>query len=193
MGMELEFKYQGSKEALSAMEAAFGGGFATIVMETTYYDTPERALSARRWTLRHRSENGVSVCTLKTPGEKGARKELECGERDIRQAIPVLCKLGEPELGDLTAGGVIPVCGAAFTRRARLLPTADGTAELALDQGVLLGGGREAPLCEVEIELKSGSPEAALALARQIAARFHLKEEKKSKFRRALDLAEGER
>ena len=53
MGMELEFKYQGSKEALSAMEAAFGGGFATIVMETTYYDTPERALSARRWTLRH--------------------------------------------------------------------------------------------------------------------------------------------
>ena len=65
-------------------------------------------------------------------------------------------------------------------------------AELALDQGVLLGSNREIPLCEVEIELKSGSEEAALLLAKTIALTYNLKGESKSKFRRAMDLAQGE-
>ena len=57
---------------------------------------------------------------------------------------------------------------------------------------MLSGGGREQPLCELELELKSGSQEAAVALAEELAARYSLREEPKSKFRRAMDLAEGE-
>ena len=64
--------------------------------------------------------------------------------------------------------------------------------ELALDRGVLLGGGREVALCEVEVELKDGQPEAAVAFAQELAEKFGLRPEQKSKFRRALALAEGE-
>ena len=64
--------------------------------------------------------------------------------------------------------------------------------ELALDRGVLTGGGREIPLCEVEVELKSGSREAVLAFAKELAQRFDLAPETRSKFRRALALAKGE-
>ena len=64
--------------------------------------------------------------------------------------------------------------------------------ELALDRGVLLGGGKEIPLCEVEVELKSGAPEDAVAFAETMAKDFGLRPEHKSKFRRALALSKGE-
>ena len=38
--------------------------------------------------------------------------------------------------------------------------------EIALDQGMVISGGRSATLCELEIELKQGSSEHAIALAR---------------------------
>ena len=64
----------------------------------------------------------------------------------------------------------------------------DAQIELALDRGVLLGGGKEAPLCEVELELKSGSEETLVALAEAIAREFSLSPEPKSKFQRAREL-----
>ena len=64
--------------------------------------------------------------------------------------------------------------------------------ELALDQGCLMGGGKEIPLCEVEVELKSGDEAGAVAFARQLARDYGLQPEENSKFRRALALAKGE-
>ena len=45
---------------------------------------------------------------------------------------------------------------------------------------------------EVEVELKSGTPEMTRNYALHLAARSGLEPEKKSKFRRALALAKGE-
>ncbi len=192
MGREFELKYIANDAVLEKLAAAFGPG-REIQMESTYFDTPDGALSAARCTLRLRKENEETVCTLKTPLPDGSRGEWECGAADITGGIAALLTLGAPkELTVLTQGGVIPVCGARFTRLAIVLPTADGMAELALDSGVLMGGGREMTLREVEIELKSGSEEAACALAAQISAAYGLQPEPKSKFRRAMDLA-GER
>ena len=64
--------------------------------------------------------------------------------------------------------------------------------EIALDEGVLIGGGREIPLCELEVELKAGSEAAAIQWAQHLAERFCLQEESQSKFRRAFGLAKGE-
>ena len=75
---------------------------------------------------------------------------------------------------------------------AQLLTYPEFTAELALDSGVLLGGGREIPLWEVELELKSGCQEALCDFAAQLVAEFSLVAEHRSKFRRALDLARGD-
>lgn len=193
MGIEFELKYRATPAQQKLLLTRFGGAARVITMETTYYDTPDRQLSRRHMTLRRRMENGVAVCTVKTPAGEAGRGEWECGCSDMETAIPELCGLGAPEgLLLLTAFGVEAVCGARFTRRAMDIVTADFTGELALDSGVLTGGGREIPLCEVELELKSGSREAMTAFMTDLADRIGLEPESQSKFRRAKALAEGE-
>ena len=64
----------------------------------------------------------------------------------------------------------------------------NGLLELALDDGILFGGGQTIPLCEVEIELKTGSEEAARTFAKALAAEFCLQEETASKAQRAMAL-----
>ena len=192
MGREFELKYAATAEAQAAIRAAYGP-WREIRMETTYFDTPDGALSAQHMTLRLRKENDETVCTLKTPLPDGSQGEWECLATDICDGIRALIAMGAPKfLAGLTANGVIPRCGARFTRLAAEIATADGMAELALDSGILLGGNREIPLCEVEVELKSGSEAAAIAFARELADNYGLKEEDKSKFRRAMDLVQGE-
>ena len=192
MGREFELKFAATPQNQADLQARYGA-FTPIAMETTYFDTPDKSLSARRITLRRRLENGKSVCTLKTPAENGGRGEWELECDNIQAAIPKLCKLsGMTELANLTQNGVQPVCGARFTRLAKTLVLPDCTVELTLDSGVLLGGGREVPLCEIEVEAKSGSEGAVAAFAQALAREFSLKSEPKSKFRRAMALAEGE-
>ena len=192
MGMELEWKYAATTEDLQAIRACFGG-FDAIAMATTYYDTPGGDLSARRVTLRSRQENHRTVCTVKTPNANGSRGEWEVTGMTIEEAIPALCKLGCPEeLLSLTAQGVIPVCGARFDRLYRLEQLPGCAVEIALDLGRLLGGGRELPFGELEVEYKWGDPDIARAYAASLAEKFGLKEEPRSKYHRARLLAKGE-
>ena len=191
MGREFELKFAATEAVLAAIEGRFGA-FAPIAMETTYFDTADRALSARHITLRRRMENGVSVCTLKTPTGGIGRGEWELKCTSIDEAIPELCKFSNhPLLPVLVAPGVEPVCGARFLRKAKTVTLPDCTVEIALDKGVLLGGGKEIPLCEVEVELKDGPEEAAIAFAKALATEFGLRPEQKSKFKRASQLAEA--
>ena len=220
MSIEFELKYRATPAQLAAIEGAFSGEVRVLNMETTYYDTPGGDFSARKITLRRRMENGTPVCTLKTPAVMkpeiapkalpsvatpvypracndtdmvAARGEYECCCDSIEAALPELCKLaGLPELLILAEAGLCSVCGARFTRMAKLLTFPDFTAELALDRGVLTGGDKEIPLCEAEVELKSGSPEAMCAFAGELAEKYGLVPESRSKFRRALALAKGE-
>ena len=193
MGVEYELKFRATPQILQAIDEATEGTRCIYQMQTTYYDTPDGALSQRFYTLRCRQENDTAVCTLKAPANGFGRGEWELECDDIQRAIPELCKLGGPEdLQSLTVSGVVPICGAKFKRIAKTVQLAACTLELALDQGVLTGGGKELPLCEVEVELKSGKPEYCLAYAQQLALAFDLQPETKSKFRRALALSRGE-
>ena len=60
--------------------------------------------------------------------------------------------------------------------------------ELALDRGFLKGGFRMNLMIEVEVELKSGSEDAAVAFARDLAVKYGLIRERNSKYLRALNL-----
>ena len=186
MGIEFESKFRATGEILAQMRQMLPGEEKIFAMETTYYDTPTGDLSAKYYTLRRRMENEVSVCTLKTPARDHGRNEFEVECSTIEEAIPLLCKLSGIHIPE----NIRPVCGAKFTRIAKTLSLSQCTVEVALDQGVLTGGGKEIPLCEAEVELKEGSPEAALNYAAQLALAFGLKPERKSKFRRAKDLCE---
>ena len=191
MGREFELKFRASEQIHAAVAEKYGD-FTSISMETTYFDTPDGALAARHITLRRRLENGVSVCTVKTPLADGSRGEWELHWQQPETMVEELCKFGAPaELRSLTAGGIVPVCGARFIRLAKTVEADGCLVELALDRGVLMGGGREMPLCELEVELKSGDDAAAVAFAQRLAQEFGLQPERKSKFRRAQQLAQG--
>ena len=188
MGQEFELKYRASARQMAAIVEDYQG-FREIAMETAYFDTDEDSLFQRRWMLRCRVENGVSVCTLKTPGENGARNEWETECADIQAAIPELCKLGAPaELEALTAKGLTKIGSARFTRQAALVEAEGCTLELALDRGILQGGVRMEFLLEAEVELKSGSREALIAFGNALAARYGLLPLRPSKYARVLAL-----
>lgn len=189
MGREFELKYHAEPSQLEAIHQSHPG-LSPITMATTYYDTPDAALRSLRWTLRQRMENGISVCTLKVPLSDGSKGEWEVCCTDILESIPLLLEAGAPkELNRRIAGGIAPICAARFTRLAGKLTFRQSTLELALDQGELLGGERSLPFAEVEVELKEGCDEDAVLFAHELAQTFGLYPEPKSKFRRALDLA----
>ena len=193
MGVEYELKFQADPDSQDAVRQAVAGEETVYDLQTTYYDTPSGAMSGRRYTLRRRLENAVSVCALKIPEEGAGRGEWEVCCESIYDAIDRLCQLGAPaDLKELVAEGIVPVCGAKFTRIAKTVVLEDCTLELALDRGVLIGGGKEVPLCEIEVELKAGTREACNRYAGMLAAKFHLEQERLSKFRRALALYKGE-
>ena len=189
MGREFELKFRADAGAISRIQEKYGC-FTPISMETTYYDTFDLKLSMHHWTLRRRMENGVSVCTFKRPHADGGRGEWEAEAASITEGIMALCQAGADwELMRITAGGLMEVCGARFTRLAKTLEIPGATVELALDQGILTGRGKELSFQEVEVELKEGTDEAAIAFAKALAEEFGLVPEAKSKFARAMTLA----
>ena len=169
MGREYELKYQASPDIIAAIHAKFGE-FTRISMETTYYDTEDLALRKRKWTLRQRLENGRAVCTVKTPLPDGSRGEWETENPDLAAGARQLCKIGAPEeILNYVNRGVAPFCGAKFTRLAKAIPRPGGRVELALDEGILLGGGRELPFAEVEVELKDGGDSVVVDVGNAMA------------------------
>lgn len=190
MGRELELKFAASSETLDAMEEKYAP-LTPITMHTRYFDTPHQAFRGRRWTLRLRLENGRPICTLKTRLSDGSRGEYETESGDIVSAIPALLEQGAPaELEELAREGLEEVCGARFTRLARIIDVPGGQVELALDRGEFTGGGRTLPFTEAEAELKAGSDEVLARFGRALAEEFSLREEPRSKIQRAMALAE---
>ncbi len=189
MGREFELKYAATPEKLAAIEEQWRN-WTAISMETTYFDTADGALSDQKCTLRQRMENGISVCTMKTPATGFGRGEWDMqAQWNEETAMALFTAAGRKSI---PFEKLKPICGARFTRRAKLLELTDCTVEIALDEGVLLGGGREIPLCELEVELKNGNEESAALWAQHLAVQHGLQAETRSKFSRASALAKGE-
>ena len=189
MGREFELKFRADREKIAAIREKYRD-FTPISMETSYYDTTDLKLAMHHWTLRRRMENGVSVCTFKRPLADGSRGEWEVEAASIMEGVRKLCQAGADwELMRITAGGLMETCGARFTRLAATLEIPGGKVELALDQGVLLGRGKELAFAEVEVELKEGADSVARDFAEALAEEFSLTEDPESKFARAMTLA----
>ena len=191
MGQEIEYKLRAKDgqeltRVYEDLRACFESGEERVIrMHTRYYDTPDRVLRSRRWTLRIRQENDVEVLTCKTPGRGHSRGEWSLERFEDSPApgsaeLGALADLGAPEaLRALT--GLEAVCGARFTRRCVMLELPDARIELAADVGELYGQREREALCELELELYGGS-EARLSA---LAALTGLPEERLSKFARA--------
>ncbi len=191
MGKELELKYriddQEQYHALcDLLEERYPGGWTQTAMATTYFDTADHWLAQRHWTLRIRAENGINILTCKTPADGDSRNEWEVHEGTLPHGLMALVRRGAPEeLMELHGLPLQVSCGARFTRRCRVLDFGDGEAELALDRGVLLGGGKELPFWELELEWKAGNVQRVYDWCHSFALENGLETETRSKFARA--------
>lgn len=163
------------------------GRVEVFQMDTTYYDLGDY-YKEQHWVLRLRRENGVPIVTMKTPGDDPSyRNEWECKAETPKLAVPKLIELGAPE--ELaTIEKFQTLCSAHFTRTAVTLLRPDATVELDCDRGVLIGGCKTTPICEVELELKAGNPVALTPLRVYLTVNYNMHEEMRSKFARALAL-----
>jgi inorganic triphosphatase YgiF len=84
-----------------------------------------------------------------------------------------------------------PVFETVVERTTRQLHSAEGSLELALDDGVLRAGSAENSLCEAELELKSGSPQCLLQTAAQLFAAAPVRLATGSRVERGYSLALG--
>ncbi len=140
-----------------------------------YYDTPERALATSQVALRLRRDGEQYIQTLKTRGQSVAGLSVR-GEWDwyLQQPQLDLSKLDDScwpaALADLDKASLQGVFTTDFTREKADIGWDGVRIEAALDHGKVLAGGQEEELCELELELREGTPADLLALACQLAA-----------------------
>jgi len=144
---------------------------------TRYFDTPDFALSAQGVALRVRRAGRRWLQTLKTEGERqgglSRRAEFEMavagGALDWTR-FPAEALAYVPEA---LRAQVEPVFETRFNRTAWLLKGKGGAQiEVALDVGEVRAGEASQPICEIELELKAGRPDALFALALEWAGAF---------------------
>ena len=163
---EIELKFACGPDDLAAVLAsAPAGDDETRELISVYFDTPDLVLQKAGASLRVREHKGKRVQTLKR-GQGLVREEHEA-PIDGLAPDPAL----EPLPSLLPDGATLrPAFNVRVSRRQRTFRHHDAEIELALDQGEVTGGDRRSPICEVELELKSGAPTALFDLARTLAA-----------------------
>jgi len=185
---EIELKFACGPDGLAAvLAAAPAGDDESRELISVYFDTPDLVLQKAGASLRVREHDGRRVQTLKR-GEGLVREEHEA---------PIEGLAPDPELGPLPSlapkgADLRPVFNVRVSRRQRSFRYHDAEIELALDQGEVSGGDQKTPICEVELELKSGPPAALFQLARELSAATPLYLTFESKADRGHALVSGE-
>jgi len=184
---EIELKFAcGPQDLAAVLAAAPAGDDETRELISVYFDTPELTLQKAGASLRVREDKGKRIQTLKR-GQGLVREEHESPIEGLAPD-PAL----EPLPSLLPQGATLrPAFNVRVSRRQRTFRYRDAEIELALDQGEVTGGDRQSPICEVELELKSGPPSALFALARELSAAAPLYLAFDSKAARGQALAAG--
>jgi triphosphatase len=161
---------------------------------STYYDTPDRRLQAKRIAVRYRQTGAEWLLTVKSeapsPGGLAQRNEWEVpgqpGDFDFSHVDnPKLRRFLEAARPELA-----PLFSTDFTRLSWLLAPQEGTRiELSLDRGKIDSDGRQETICEVELELLEGSVADLFEVAMALQKDLPLHPENPSKAERGYRLA----
>jgi inorganic triphosphatase YgiF len=156
-------------------------------LRNTYYDTPHLTLHERGLALRVREAGRRFVQTVKAGG-RGASGLFN--RREWQQTVPGpkpdLAQIDDVMLRELlgdAAARLAPVFTAEVRRVTRTVQCGNSTrVEVVIDEGRVVTPKGSTPICEVEFELKEGSPDALyeLALALNDVAPLHLETMSKS-------------
>lgn len=168
-------------------------------LDSIYFDTDDRRLSAAGLSLRVRRTGNKLVQTLKSAPVAGAGA-LVRGEWEVEVAHPRpdLSLLPDNAALDAVEGlsndDLVPVFETRIRRQVRKLSPQPGiVVEVALDQGEIVApGGLTLPVHEAELELIEGTDAAVLYdLARAIHAELPVRLEMETKSARGYALSSG--
>jgi inorganic triphosphatase YgiF len=206
--MEIELKYllRDQAQADEIMDSRFiytlrvCGSEEIIPMKAVYFDTPSRAFEKAKIGFRIRKEGSEYVATVKEKGssENGMHRRVEVNitlpeDTDPEKASIELFNGTEvyDDLREASAGEPLEsIVIMEFTRRQAKLDTGLSVSEISVDRGVMRAGGKEAPIMELEIELKKGDEKDMTNIGDVLSRMYSLKPENDSKLKRALAMAE---
>ena len=200
---ELELKFQVPAEVVPALRAELKrrGAHATS-MAALYFDTPDFALGRERISLRLRREGSQWMQTLKASGRSAVdRLEHNVPRAKTGSAPPQLDldlhsdsdagaalrdAIGKPALATLAERYSTEV-----TRLACDLRIDGMVVEAAFDEGTIGAGSQTERICELELEHKSGDPDALFEIAKAWSDYAGLCLNTRSKAMRGVLLAQG--
>lgn len=104
---------------------------------------------------------------------------MQIVDADVRRLIQERCADDD----------LVPIFATDVVRETWLLQLGRSQIECAVDRGIVTADGRRAPICEVELELKSGQPARLFQLAHRLNTIVPLRIEPASKAARGYDLA----
>jgi inorganic triphosphatase YgiF len=181
-----------------------------LQLHNVYYDTPDQTLRTRRVALRTRRVDGA-------PGPAGEAARLPQWLQTLKMAgreDSALSQRGEwetPVPGDALSAKALkatpwahldpdgtlfkalqPCFATTFERTLWLVRRRDGSVvEVALDLGHIVAGDKTTDICELELELKAGTPAALFDVAQHIARSVALLPINTSKAGQGFALAQG--
>ncbi|WP_192258578.1 CYTH and CHAD domain-containing protein [Mesorhizobium caraganae] len=165
--LKLELSQSGAGSLLK--KNPFGSSPTILQQRSIYFDTPGWDLSKRGLSLRIRQSENERIQTVRAgDGAAAGSFTREEWERSVAGDTPIL---DAPQIRDLLAGAgpkLAPLFEVHVRRHRWNVMDGDVTIEVALDLGKVVAADREAPLCEIELEKKAGSPTALFALARKV-------------------------
>ena len=194
---EIELKLDVKRDTLPRLEASSlltNDEAVSKSIPSVYFDTDRFDLRDAGLSLRVREVEGTYVQTIKanTFGNPMVRGEWE---QRIKGPTPDLAVAHDTPLRRVlkdTDAPVKPIFETCVQRTVRRLKRAGSTIEVALDKGEIRTPDGNAPLCELELELKEGRPRELFELARKLNKSAPLLVSVKSKAERGYALLEGE-
>lgn len=157
-------------------------------LRNTYFDTAELDLLQRKIGLRIRYLEQRRLQTLKTSGQSiGGLHQRQEWEVEVDSDTPDLSKIPE-SLSLQLSSPLLPLFTTDFKRMQWDIQYGDSLVELVLDQGKIATDQATIPLCEIELELKSGNPTALYELALNLLDHVPLQLENRSKAARGYQL-----
>ena len=200
---EIELKLRLTPEELEAalarpVIAAAGASPQRRRLRTVYWDTRNRDLAAAGIALRIRDLGGSRVQTV-----KAARDSASALVDVLEDEQPIASERPNPErIRDATLREAVsrtvgrrrlkPIYETDIDRREWRIEPADGCVlSVAADIGTVRAADREAPLCELEIEVREGSAAAVFDFAREVLDTLPLRLETRTKAERGVLLANG--
>jgi triphosphatase len=162
---------------------------------TTYFETAERDLGRRGVSLRIRQQGGKRIQTVKAAGKSGVASCRGEWEWTVGATRPDLKLLEATPVSDLFAGlseeQLEPAVVTDVVRTKQSVEVDGDVVEAALDLGSIKAGGARQDICELELELRKGTPASLYRLALNLNSAVAFDIEVESKAARGFRLKEG--